>query len=38
MRLLDDLELVGALHQPVDLRAHRLLDDVEEVGGVDLGR
>ena len=36
VRLLDDRGLVGALHQLVDLRAHRRLDDVEEVAGVDL--
>ena len=36
VRLLDDRDLVGALHQLVDLGAHRLLDDVEEVAGVDV--
>ena len=34
--LLDHGDLVGALHQLVDLRAHRLLDDVQEVAGVDV--
>ena len=34
--LLDDVRLVGALHQLVDLRRHRLLDDLEQHGGVDL--
>ena len=30
VRLLDHLDLVGALHQLVDLGAHRALDDVEQ--------
>ena len=29
VRLLDDLDLVRPLHQLVDLRAHRRLDDLE---------
>ena len=33
--MLDDEELVGALEQLVDRRAHRPLDDVDEVLGVD---
>ena len=37
MGLLDDRALVGALHQLVDLRAHRALDDAQQVAGVDLG-
>ena len=36
--LLDDGALVGALHQLVDLRAHRALDDREQVLRVDVGR
>src|SRR3954452_19553153 len=36
MGLLDHGDLVGALHQLVDLRAHGLLDDVEKVARVDL--
>ena len=35
--LLDDLDLVGALHQLVDLRGHARLDDLEQRRGVDLG-
>src|SRR6266516_2273530 len=38
MGALDHLDLVGALHQLVDLGAHRLLHDVKEVAGVDLDR
>ncbi len=34
--LLDDLDLVGALHQLVDLRGHRALDDLQQRLGVDL--
>src|SRR6476661_10455894 len=36
MRMLDDEELVGPLEQLVDRRAHRLLDDLDEMLGVDL--
>ena len=37
VRLLDDRALVLALHQLVDLRRHRALDDPEQLAGVDLG-
>src|SRR4051795_3808940 len=36
VRLLDDRDLVGALHQLVDLGAHGLLDDLQEVASVDV--
>ena len=36
VRLLDDVRLVRALHQLVDLGGHRLLDDLEQLTGVDL--
>ena len=36
MGLLDDVGLVDPLHQLVDLRRHRLLDDLDQGGGVDL--
>ena len=36
VRLLDDRCLVGALHQLVDLGAHRDVDDVKEVARVDV--
>ena len=36
VRLLDDVRLVGALHQLVDLRRHRALDDRQQRGRVDL--
>ena len=36
--LLDDGDLVDALHQLVDLRGHRVLDDVEQRPRVDLER
>jgi hypothetical protein len=36
VRLLDHGALVGALHQLVDLRRHRLLDDREQPLGVDV--
>ena len=35
--LLDHRALVGALHQLVDLRRHRVLDDREQPAGVDVG-
>ncbi len=35
--LLHDLDLVGALHQLVDLRGHARLGDLQQAGGVDLG-
>ncbi len=35
--LLDDLDLVRALHQLVDLRGHARLGDRQQRGGVDLG-
>ena len=38
MGLFDDLDLVGALHQLVDLRGHARLGDLQQRGGVDLGR
>ena len=37
MGLLDHRALVGALHQLVDLRGHRVLDDLEQDLGVDVG-
>ena len=37
VRLLDDLDLVGALHELVDLGGHRALDDREQRGRVELG-
>src|SRR4051795_8965125 len=37
VRLLDDLGLVGALHQLVDLGAHRLLDDLQQARRLDRG-
>ena len=37
MGLFDHLDLVGALHQLVDLRGHRPLDDRQQRSGVDLG-
>ncbi len=36
VRLLDDVSLVRALHQLVNLRRHRLLDDLQQRRGVDL--
>ena len=36
VRLLHDVALVRALHELIDLRRHRLLDDPHERGGVDL--
>ena len=36
VRLLDDRALVGALHQLVDLRAHRVLDDRSSVSALTL--
>src|SRR3954468_17167831 len=36
--LLDDRALVRALHELVDLARHRVLDDVEQRGGPELGR
>ena len=36
VRLLDDLDLVAALHQLVDLRRHARLDDRQQRGRVDL--
>ena len=36
--LLDHRALVGALHQLVDLAGHRVLDDREQLRGVDVGR
>ena len=38
VRLGDDRQLVGALHQLVDLRAHRALDDPQQLRRVDPGR
>src|SRR3546814_18086030 len=38
MRFGADGELVGALHQLIDLRAHRLLDDAQQLGCIDPGR
>ena len=35
MRVLDDEELVGPLEQLVDRRAHRPLDDIDEIDRVD---
>ena len=35
VRVLDDEQLVGALQQLVDRRAHRPLDDLDQVLGVD---
>ena len=35
--LLDHRGLVGALHELVDLARHRVLDDREQLGGVDVG-
>ncbi len=35
--LFDDRDLVGALHQLVDLRGHARLDDLQQRRGVDLG-
>ena len=37
MGLFDHLDLVGALHQLVDLRGHARLGDREQRGRVDLG-
>ena len=36
VRLFDDLDLVRALHQLVDLRGHARLGDLQQRGGVDL--
>jgi hypothetical protein len=38
VRLLDHRGLVGALHQLVDLRGHRVLDDRQQRRGVDVDR
>ena len=38
VRLLHDGDLIDALHQLVDLRGHRMLDDLEQRARVDLER